>query len=298
MSAPTPASVAGGPIAAVVDRDVISVSGPDAVTFLQGQLSQDVARLAVGESAWALLLQPQGKVDAWLRVTRTADDAVLLDLDHGWGAAALVRLNRFKLRTKADLTPLEGWRMVAVRGPGAEAVGAASAAAAGSDHVVVPARWPGVEGVDLLGAGVTVPAGATPVEASSIEAVRIASGVPAMGSELDDGTIPAEAGQWLIDASVSFTKGCYTGQELVARVDSRGSNTPRKLRRVRFAAGAVVAPGAELVVDGAAIGAVTSVASAEGIALAYVKRAVEPPVTATLAGSDLEATVEPLPNVD
>ncbi|MEO7429244.1 MAG: hypothetical protein ABIY48_07645, partial [Acidimicrobiales bacterium] len=87
--------------AAPIRRDVVRVHGPDAVAFLQGQLSQDVAALAVGASAPSLLLQPTGKVDAWLRVTRMGDDDVLLDVEAGFGPAVHERLRRFKLRTKA-----------------------------------------------------------------------------------------------------------------------------------------------------------------------------------------------------
>src|SRR5690348_12569745 len=67
--------------AVTLDRDVIRAAGPDAVSYLQGQLSQDVDGLEVGRSAWSLVLQPQGKVDAWMRVTRVASDEFLLDLD-------------------------------------------------------------------------------------------------------------------------------------------------------------------------------------------------------------------------
>ena len=108
-------------------------------------------------------------------------------------------------------------------------------------------------------------------------------------------TIPAEAGQWLIDASVSFTKGCYTGQELVARVDSRGSNTPRRLRLLRAAEqdAAALVTGAALVLDGAEVGTVTSAAAGSPVALAYLKRAVEPPATVRCNGVNVE--VEALP---
>ena len=90
--------------------------------------------------------------------------------------------------------------------------------------------------------------------------VRIEDGVPAMGAELSDKTIPAEAGQAVIDASVSFTKGCYTGQELVARVDSRGNNVPRQVRALVLAgAEAPPALGAEVTDQGKAVGAITSI---------------------------------------
>ena len=75
-------------------RDVLSVRGADAVTFLQGQLSADVAALAVGAQTWTLLLQPQGKVVAWLRASRIAEDRVVLDVDGGAGDAVVERLER------------------------------------------------------------------------------------------------------------------------------------------------------------------------------------------------------------
>ena len=103
-------------VAAWIERDVIRVSGPDALTFLDGQLSQDLKALEVGASADALLLQPQGKVVALLRVQRLADDEFVMDLDGGFGALALERLERFKLRTKATLEAVDGWRCLAVRG--------------------------------------------------------------------------------------------------------------------------------------------------------------------------------------
>jgi folate-binding protein YgfZ len=224
-------------------RDVVEVEGPDAVTFLQGQLSQDIAALAVGQSSWSLLLQPQGKVQSWLGVRREGEDRVLLDVDAGFGDSVVERLSRFLIRTKATVAVTE------------------------RDVVVDP------------DAG------------SATDADRIAAGVPAMGAELDERTIPAEVGQWFVDASVSFTKGCYTGQELVARVDSRGSNVPRHLRVLTVGHGATVPVGAEVVSGDAVVGTVTS--SAGGVALAYVKRAVEPPAAVALRwdGGEETATI-------
>ena len=101
MSAPeAPSALAWGvPLA----RDVVSAVGPDAVTYLQGQLSQDVAALAAGDSTWSLLLTPQGHLVALLRVTRTGADAFALDTDAGAGPAVLARLQRFLLRTRCEL---------------------------------------------------------------------------------------------------------------------------------------------------------------------------------------------------
>ena len=276
-----------------VARDVVRVSGPDAITYLQGQVSHDVADLAPGEVGWTFVLQPAGKVDAWARLVRTADDEVVFDIDGGFGEALIARLRRFLLRTKADVDPVD-WRVVALRGPGAEAAARDAATA----DLRVPAEWPGVEGFDLVGPDVEPPAGVPVASLDAYESLRIRSGIPAMGAELVETTIPAEVGQAIIDASVSFTKGCFTGQELVARIDSRGGNVPRRLRGLVLP-GAPPPVGAPVVVDGVEVGSVTSAAPAPGggsVALAFVKRAVEPPTEATVAGA--AATVLALPLTD
>jgi folate-binding protein YgfZ len=268
--------------ATYVSRDVLRVSGPDAISYLQGQISQDVAGLAVGDSAWSFALQPQGKVDAWFRVTRVAEDTTVLDLDGGWGDTLLHRLERFKLRVKLTIEPL-AWRCIAVRGVLPDL---ATLRAAGAE-LLVPLDWGDEVGVDLLGPGVELPSGVNPGDEADYERWRIGAGMPRMGAELDERTIPAEAG--VVDRSVSFAKGCYTGQELVARVDSRGSNTPRKLRLLVLDAPGAVA-GSPLTVDGREAGVVTSVA--EDRALAYVRRDVEVGATGSVAG--IGARVEPL----
>ena len=134
-----PAVFAEGPGAVSVERDVIRAAGPDAESFLQGQLSQDLAAIPEGGSAWSLLLQPQGKVDAWLRVSRMGDNEFLLDLDVGAGAGALARLQRFLLRTDCTFE-LATWNILSIRGPGAE--GLTIGDLPGAD-VVVAAEWPG-----------------------------------------------------------------------------------------------------------------------------------------------------------
>ena len=269
--------------AAIVERDVVRVSGPDATTYLQGQVSQDVAGLVVGESAWTFVLQPQGKVDAWFRVTRIAEDVFVLDVDAGWGEVLVRRLERFKLRVKVTIETLD-WQCVAVRGvlPDLETLRATGA------DLLVPLDWGAEVGVDLLGASVAVPGGVDQGTDADLEEWRVRAGVPRMGHELDEHTIPAEAG--VVDRSVSFTKGCYTGQELVARVDSRGSNTPRKLRAVLLPEPGSVAAGDALSIDGRDLGVVTSVAGTR--ALAYVRREVEPPADASVGA--VTVRIEPL----
>jgi folate-binding protein YgfZ len=286
-------------------RDALVVSGPDACSYLQGQLSQDVAGLEVGASAWSWLLQPAGKVDALVRVTRTGPDTVLVDVDKGYGEAVLNRLTRFKLRTKAEFRPVS-ITVIALRGPGAEAVagrlaGAPAPAGIPGGEVLfepsvlaVRALWPvGEEALDVVVRNdddtVQVPDGIDPAILEDRhdverETERIVAGVPAMGAELTEKTIPAETG--LVALTASFTKGCYTGQELVARIDSRGGNVPRHLRGLRSEVALVV--GTELVnADGKVVATVTSAAtSAEHgpVALAYVGRGVEPGGTVSAAG--------------
>lgn len=220
-------------------RDVVQVVGPDAASYLQSQLSQDLRPLQVGESTWSFVLQPTGKVEVLLRVWRTADETFVVDTDAGFGAAMVARLNRFKIRVKADIETLD-WRCIAVRGvPG--------------DGLVA---WG--DGFDLLGEHLVSPADVPEGDAEQLLAARIDAVWPAMGAEIVPGeTIPAETG--ITGVAVSFTKGCYPGQELVERMDSRAAAAPKLLQRLAAA-------------DAAALGA--RVTSAHGdTVLAYVPRA-------------------------
>ena len=244
-------SVRDGGTWAPVGRERFSVEGPDAATYLQGQLSQDVESLGVGDATWTLLLDPSGKLGTWLRVSRSGEQAFVIDGDPGTAEVAMARLNRFKLRTKADIVRLDD------------------------------------------------DADADPAADEGQEFERIEAGVPRAGAELVDDVIPAELGQWLIDASVSFTKGCYTGQELVARVDSRGGNVPRHLRGLVIEGDVVPPAGAELVADptGAAkvVGTITSAARSPElgpVALAFVHRSVAPSAHLDVRWDGGQATAE------
>ena len=113
------------------------------------------------------------------------------------------------------------------------------------------------------------------------EAARIAAGIPRMGADLDDSVIPQEA--FLELNAVSFTKGCFIGQELVCRIDSRG-HVNRFLRHLVPEDGSLtLAVGSEITVDGKVVGSVTS--SARGIAMGFVRREVDPPAVASVGGS-------------
>jgi tRNA-modifying protein YgfZ len=251
-------------------RDAIVVSGPEAVKWLQGQLSQDVVDMQLGDSRWSWILNPSGKVDALLRTTRTGDDSIVLDVESGYGEAVITRLNRFKLRTKADVvatscvvTSWLNWHSSEISTPSDAMV-----------HRYEHNAMLRVDAIALIDGGMVVAAGAN--DEPHDQAVdddtdwRIDARWPAMGRELTDATIPAETG--LIDITVSFSKGCYTGQELTARLDSRGSNVPRRLRKVVVESPVVEG---EQVIDerGKVIGLLTTVSGCS--ALAYIARSVD-----------------------
>ena len=223
-----------------VPRDVVRVSGPDALAYLQGQVSQDLLPMAIGDRRWTFLLQPTGKIDVLARVERTANDAFVFDVDPGYGEALVARLNRFKIRVKVDVEPLP-WRVLCVPG-----------------------------GEDLVGPNPDPPDGRREGTAAELEAARVADGWPAMGAEIVPGeTIPAETGVTAV--AVDFRKGCYPGQELVERMDSRGASAPRSLRILDVAPGA--RPGDPIEHNGQQVGVLTSVAGTT--ALGYVKRGVD-----------------------
>ena len=274
-----------------IERDVVTIAGSEAADYLQGQVSQDVHALAVDDAAWTFVLSPQGKVDGWGRVHRIDAETYELDVDPGAGADVVARLQRFLLRTKAEITLQESVPGVAVRG--VEPAGALPIAAA--DGV----------GGDVLRAKVgDLPADvadAADDDGAALESMRIRSGIPAWGREIDHDTIPATLGQRVIDASVSFTKGCYTGQELVARIDSRGGNVPR--RRCGFTSpGPGPGRGDAVVVDGKDVGVVTSDAldptTGQPIGLAFVQRSVDVPADATVDGNAIRLVPLPFGFVD
>jgi folate-binding protein YgfZ len=257
-------------------RDVVAVVGPDARTYLQGQLSQDVEALEVGGSAETFLLQPAGKVDAWMRVSRLADDHFLLDVEEGFGPQVVARLTRFLLRTDCTVQEVQ-WDLLTV----IDAEASAFSPPVGGLALAV--EWPGLVAVDLLGPSVELPAGLAEGSSRDWEARRIAAGIPAMGSEMDSTTIPGSTG--VVERSASFTKGCYTGQELVARVNSRSAGTPTRIVRA-VGSGPAPAVGSDVTVDSDPAGHLTSVATlGDGfVALVSVRRAVATPAEA-MAGA-------------
>jgi folate-binding protein YgfZ len=238
-----------------ITREVITAKSKDARTFLHSQLSNDIAGLAIGASRYAFALEPTGKTAAFLRVRCVADDHFVLDADPGCGEAALTRLNKFKIRVACEFT-LESQEVVALRGLNA----AERKKALARDGAVAACRE--TDGaVDVFTAA--------SAEAGSLDDFhreRVRCAWPIFGIDITSDSLPAETS--LTDVCVSFTKGCYPGQELVERMDSRGSTAPRRLTRLPSPA---VAGSPYRLADGTEIGMCTSVAG--DYALVMVQRA-------------------------
>ena len=240
-----------------VRHDACRVSGRDAASYLHSQASNDISSLVVGSSCYAFFLDPTGKVVSLVRVTRLGDDDFLLDLDRGGLEHLVPRLRRFVIRVDVNIESVD-LTCECHRGDGSTTEH--------SDGRRVPA-WRGEDDAfDLLWVG-----DASGVEISpELEIARVEAAWPRLGAEIEPGvTLPAATG--VVAQAVSFTKGCYPGQELVERMDSRGADAPFSLRTIDDATGLEV--GDDIVRDGTVVGTVTSVAG--GRALAYVRRNVE-----------------------
>ncbi len=243
-------------------RDVLQVRGSDARKFLHSQLANDVAALKVGESQYSLLLEPAGKITSLLRVRCESDESFVLDCDTGFGEISASRLLRFKIRIKCEISS-RAQRFVAVRGLSvneyAEYLTRDSALSA----------WRVKDFAVDFEASNFVAGDLRQGSPEDFELARVMVKWPTMGVDMTSDSMPAETG--LTDCAVSFTKGCYPGQELVERMDSRGAKAPRQLQLIRADTGARA--GDPVVLNGEEIGRYTSVC--QEFALALIKRSAD-----------------------
>jgi folate-binding protein YgfZ len=233
------------PAVASLPRAYLRVAGPDAAEYLQRMVSNDVEALDVGESCEALLLTAKARVIAPLRIIRRAANDFLLLTEPELGETARAELVRMRFAAKAEIEPEEHESWLVLGG-----------------EEVLDERPAGEE-----------------VDEERLERWRIESGIPRWGREIDDRILPAEAG--LDETHISFSKGCYPGQEPIARQRYRGK-VNRRLRVLEIEGEAQ--PDDELVLDGKKVGRITS--AVPGLALAYVR--VEVP-----AGAQLEVGAKP-----
>ena len=248
-------------------RAFVRVSGPDARDYLQRMVSNDVDALAAGESCEALLLTPKARVIAPLLILcRGADDFLLLT-EPELGAVVRSTLLRARFAAKAEIE-LEEHDSLLVLG---------EEAALPDGALAVPNADYGVPAFELIDA---VAPAAPELGEEELDRLRIVAGSPRFGREIDDRVLPAEAG--LVERCVSFGKGCYPGQEPVARLRYRG-HANRSLRVLVIDDDELPGYDAEIAFDGKAVGRVTSSARRpEGgvVALGYLR--VEVPSEAEL----------------
>jgi folate-binding protein YgfZ len=288
-------------------RGRLAVRGPEAAEYLQGQVTNDVESLDPGEGCYAALLDRKGHVQADLRVLRAASEEFLLDTEQEGLEAARRHLETYNIGREAEV------RDETAEGALLSLIGPRSAEVAG----VVPGETHDCEKADVAGVGCLVittrdgldlacgtanrdallaallERGGGEISEAAAEIARIEAGVPRFGAEITPATMPAEA--HIVDEAVSFTKGCYIGQETVARLHYRGKPN-RHLRGLRFDAPA--ARGDTLRLGEREVGVVGSacVSPALGpIGLAILRREAEPGATLALAGGDNNAEVVELP---
>jgi len=264
-------------------HDLVSVRGPDAVSFLQSIISQDLDTLAEGGVGRSLLLGPEGKIRAVLWVMKGQDEVILV-ADGGRGESLAAELGRYRFRVDAAIGPFGG-EVLGVWGPSAGAVleqmklPNPTGWERGGERLVARLPLGGLARYLVVGADwqELERAGARPVGSLAADAVRVEAGEPVMGRDLDEKTIPQESG--LVPETVSFTKGCYLGQELVARIDSRG-HVNRVLRGIVIRTNVLPPEGAGLFAEGTSVGRLTSVSESltlrAPVGLALVRREVEP----------------------
>ena len=273
------------------------VVGVDTITFLQGIITQDVEAMAPGSVARSFLLEPRGKLSALLWLLRD-EERVGIVTDAATVDETMASLARWQIRVevefKKDPRPVfEVWGPTTDLGPGE--------GWSDEDGVVVaqlaadPIRRRLVVGLD---ADALEQFGMVPIGEVVATTMRIESGEPRMGVDIDKKTIPQESG--LVPDSVSFTKGCYLGQELVARIDTRG-RVNRHLRGVRLHDAVIPPVGAEVHFGEVVVGALSSVGESLAVrapvALALIRREAEPgtQVLVVWDGGSADATIESLP---
>jgi tRNA-modifying protein YgfZ len=290
------------------ERGVIAVSGPDAAEYLQGQLTNDVEALEPGEGQYAALLDRKGHMQSDLRVLRPAVEEILLETEPGAREAVARHLSMYSIGREVAVADRSGETAVlSLIGPRSAEI--AHGGAALPEHACEEVAIGGVaclaagtaEGIDLIAAADDLPrlreallaAGAVEVSEAAAEILRIEAGRPRFGAEMGTETMPAEAG--IVEDAVSFTKGCYIGQETVARLHYKGRPN-RHLRGLRLSAPAE--PGAPLRLGEKEVGQLGSAAVSPAlgpIGRAILRREAEPGAELAVGEDDVTAEVTALP---
>jgi len=271
------------------DRGWISVDGVDAAEYLQGQLTNDIEALEAGTGVYSALLDRKGRMQADMRVLRLSEEEILIEMEPEALDACSRHLTMYSVGREVSVTPLAGTLgLVSVVGPASASLTGLPPLGSENDHGCaeidgLPARAVRTaDGLDLIAAPERLDGleaalearGVVRVTEEAIEIVRVESGRPRFGREMTHETIPQEAG--INERAVSFSKGCYIGQETVARLHYKGKPN-RHLRGLKLTA--IAEPGAVVTLGDRELGKVgTPVLSpAHGpIALAILRREAEP----------------------
>jgi tRNA-modifying protein YgfZ len=289
-------------------RAKLFVSGSDAAEYLQGQLTNDIEALSPDEGCYAALLDRKGHIQADMRVLRLSSGGIWLDLEPEPAAAVLAHLRTYSIGREVEIEDVsDRWAILSLLGPLSAA--AAGFEGLGPEHAQRFRQRDGVEtlavatqlGLDLI----TRPeqadplrrllgeSGAAEVSEEAAEILRVEAGLPRFGREMSAETMPAEAG--IVDDAVSFSKGCYIGQEPVARLHYKGrpNRTLRGLLLSRPAqSGEVLRLGEREV---GAIGTACLSPALGPIALAVVRREAESGATIEVGEDRADAAVVALP---
>jgi hypothetical protein len=261
------------------DPEVVWFRGADAIKFLNDLISQEIGKLRPGSVARSLLLGPQGKLQFILGVLRGEDEVALVTED-GRGDELIATLTRYRIRVDVEISK-EDRDVYLLIGERSVTPGTWSTE---GDAVIADLSWDTMPRTVRIG-------GSAPdlphLSPDDYTLIRIEAGMPVMGVDVDDKTIPQETG--LVADSISFDKGCFLGQELVARLDSRGGRVNRHLRILHLES--PVPAGTELSADGKEVGHVTSVSGRRGLGLVW--REVTPGDRIDAGG--VEATVHDIP---
>jgi aminomethyltransferase len=258
-------------------RAFVRVSGAHAAEYLQRMVSNDVLALDPGGSCEALLLTPKARVIATVRVLRRDGEDFLLLTEPELGETVRDHLLRMRFAARCEIA-LEPHRSYVL-------LGATSDLPEGSP--AVPTEDYGVPAWEVIDA--EEPVGASRIAAEELERLRIEAGTPRFGREIDDRVLPAEAG--LDRRAIDFEKGCYPGQEPVARLRYRG-HVNRSLRVVRLAGTDVPSFDAEIEHEGKVVGRLTSAVVADGsvVGLGYVRDEVPDEAAVSVAGATATMT--------
>jgi tRNA-modifying protein YgfZ len=291
------------------ERGKLFVKGSEAAEYLQGQLTNDIEKLEVGKGCYAALLDRKGHMQADMRVLRPAEDEIWIDVEPVALEATRRHLQTYKIGRDVEVEDVTAERTIL------SLIGPRSAEVAGSpplpEHSCEELTVAGITclgvgtagGIDLIAATAETErlvaalreAGAAEVAPEAAEILRVEAGTPRFGFEMDTSTMPAEAG--IVERAVDFEKGCYIGQETVARLHYKGKPN-RHLRGLRLSAPAPT--GAAIRLGDREVGVLggSCVSPAQGtIALAIVRREAEPGSELAVGEDGVTARVVDLPFV-